>query len=134
MYLIYSVLSLCLVGLWVRAIMRGIRYPAKPIWVNETFVLYVAAPLISGLAALAAIFAIQVMVTFPPTLLECAYSVALIAAAAGLDRYFSRGSRLSVESTSERAGRLINVDFSGTEDHNTPDSAREIDRGHKKAA
>ena len=134
MYLLYSVLSLCLAGLWFRAIMRGIHCPAKPIWVNETFVLYLAAPLISGLAVLVPIFGVQVILTFPPTLLECVYSVALIAAAMGLDRYFSRGSRLSAESTSERAGRLINVDFSGMEDHDTPLPAKELDRGHKKAA
>lgn len=134
MYLLYSVLSLCLASLWFRAIMRGIRYPEKPIWVKETFVLYVAAPAISGLAAMVAIFAMRVIVTFPPTLFECAYSAAVIAAAAGLDRYFSRGSRISAESTSERAGRLINIDFSGTEEHSTHHPARELDRGHKKAA
>jgi len=134
MYLLYSVLSLCLASLWFRAIMRGIRYPEKPIWVKETFVLYVAAPLISGLAAMVAIFAMRVIVTFPPSLIECAYSAAVIAAAAGLDRSFSRGSRLSAESTSERAGRLINADFSGTGKHNTGRLAGERDRGHKKAA
>jgi hypothetical protein len=134
MYLLYCVLSLCLAGLWFRAIMRGILYPAKPIWVNETFVLYVAAPIISGLVALVGIFGLQFIATFPPTLLECAYSVALIAAATGLDHYFSRGSRLSADSTSERAGRLIKVDFSGTGDQDTPNPARELDQGHKKAA
>jgi len=133
MYLLYCMLSLCLAGLWFRAIMRGILYPAKPIWVNESFVLYVAAPVISALAALVGIFGVKVITTFPPTLLECAYSFTLIAAATGLDRYFSRGSRLSEESTSERAGRLIKVDFSGSE-VDTPHPVRELDRGHKKAA
>ena len=134
MYLLYSVLSLCLAGLWIRAIMRGVRYPEKPIWLNETFVLYAAAPCISGLAALVVIFAMRVIVTFPPALAECSYSVALLAAAWGLDRYFSRGSRLSAKSTSERAGRLIKADFGGKEDHNTPNPASDLDRGHKKAA
>ncbi len=134
MYLLYAVLCLCLAGLWLRAVNRGIRYPTKPFWINETFVLYVAAPLISGLAALGAVFALRVLATSPPTLLECAYSFALIAAAAGLDLYFSRGSRQSTKASSAPAGRLINADFGGTEEHNTPHPAQKPDQGHKKAA
>ena len=69
------------------------------------FGLYVAAPLISILAVLAAIFAMQVGATFPASLFERACSVLLIAAASGLDRCLSPATRRSSESTT-RAGGL----------------------------
>lgn len=134
MNLLLCAVSLAIAAIWLKITTRHHQRLVKPFWVNETFVLYFSAPVISGLMALGFIFALKTIVTFPPSLSECGYATLIFAITFWQLRALNKREAETDQQASGPAGRRIDVAF-GVKDHAPRNDNNSPNNPHfKKAA
>jgi hypothetical protein len=134
MSLMFTALSFALASIWLKVTFAAIDKPVKPFWVNENLVLYITAPMVSGLLALGAIFAMKTVFEFPPALSQCGYALLILGVTVWILRRIKKEQPIQRAGANVGGGQIIEVDF--TKDDQPPKNGTNNPKnpGLKKAA